>query len=64
MPSIKIAENWIKPEYLEKIKKITSKIKKWHLSQYQEQLSQALQENFWIKPDFEDPRLSEAAKQI
>ncbi|MCF7834641.1 hypothetical protein K9M48_01100 [Candidatus Gracilibacteria bacterium] len=63
MPGFKIIEDSIKPEYLEKIKKNISEIKKG-TNKFKDEISQTLEQQFGIKPNLEDPRLSESAKQI
>lgn len=63
MPSVKIVENNIKPEYLEQIKTAKSKIQDW-IDTFKQETLQTIEKTFWIKPNLEDPRLSKAAKQI
>lgn len=92
MPSIKILDNVIKPEFMWKFESILNAIKFKKLSStkeelvgilskrqdevifdfndpeliaaYNERLWIMIEEKFWVKPNFEDKRLSEAAKQI
>ena len=63
MPSIKIGEKTIKPEYLEKIRKITAKTQEW-IDTFKAETLQTIEETFWIKPNLEDPRISESPKLI
>lgn len=63
MPSIKKVENNLNPEYLEQIKNIKSKIEVW-IDTFKQATLQTIEKTFWIKPKLEDPRISEAAKQI
>lgn len=63
MPSIKILESTIKPEYLEKIREITSKNQEW-IDAFKAETLQRIEETFWIKPNLEDPRVSETPKLI
>lgn len=42
----------------------TTPKKEENIDLYKDNLSKILKQKFWIKPNFEDPRLSEAAKQI
>lgn len=64
MPSIKILESVIKPEFMEKIKSVKKNIKANNLDDYKQNLSDTLQEKFWIQPDLDDRRLSESPKLI
>ncbi len=63
MPSIKILKESIKPEYLERIKATKSKIEDW-MDTFKQETLQKIEDTFGIKPNLEDPRLSESAKQI
>ncbi|MFZ2150520.1 MAG: hypothetical protein WAZ12_01840 [Candidatus Absconditicoccaceae bacterium] len=63
MPSIQILKDTIKPEYLEQIKTSKSKIQDG-IDKFKEETLQTIEKTFGIRPNLEDPRLSEAAKQI
>ncbi len=63
MPSIKLIKDTIKPEYLEQIQKAKSKLEK-ATDHYKADVIETIQKTFWKTPNLEDPRLSEAAKQI
>lgn len=64
MPSIKVLENYsLKSEYLDKIKEVKLNIQETTYD-FGNRIAETLQEEFWLKPNFEDKRLSEAAKQI
>ncbi len=63
MPSFKIIENSIKPEYLEKIKDITLKIHQKN-EKFKTEIAETLEQKFWMKIDIEDPRISESPKLI
>ena len=63
MPSNQILKDTIKPEYLEIIKQSKSKTQEW-IDKFKQETLQTIEKTFWIKPNLEDPRISEAAKQI